>query len=87
MIVSIRVHQRGHKDQREDEKENGDDDRKAAGSGGNRGGPMMASAGLASRLFDEEGARLDGIYFCPHHPGASDPKYRTDCDCRKPRAS
>jgi D-glycero-D-manno-heptose 1,7-bisphosphate phosphatase len=31
------------------------------------------------------GARLDGIYYCPHHPSAGTPPYRQDCDCRKPR--
>ncbi|HET9314866.1 MAG TPA: HAD family hydrolase [Vicinamibacteria bacterium] len=31
------------------------------------------------------GARLDGIYYCPHHPSAGEPPYRCDCDCRKPR--
>jgi D-glycero-D-manno-heptose 1,7-bisphosphate phosphatase len=31
------------------------------------------------------GARLDGIYNCPHHPSAGEPPYRKDCDCRKPR--
>ena len=31
------------------------------------------------------GPRLDGCYFCPHHPNATLPAYRTDCDCRKPR--
>ncbi len=31
------------------------------------------------------GARLDGIYYCPHHPSVGDPPYRKDCDCRKPR--
>jgi D-glycero-D-manno-heptose 1,7-bisphosphate phosphatase len=30
-------------------------------------------------------ARLDGIYFCPHHPSAGEPPYRKDCNCRKPR--
>jgi D-glycero-D-manno-heptose 1,7-bisphosphate phosphatase len=30
-------------------------------------------------------ARLDGIYYCPHHPTAGEPPYRQDCDCRKPR--
>lgn len=30
-------------------------------------------------------ARLDGIYYCPHHPDAGQPPYRQDCDCRKPR--
>jgi D-glycero-D-manno-heptose 1,7-bisphosphate phosphatase len=31
------------------------------------------------------GARLDGIYYCPHHPTVGQPPYRQDCDCRKPR--
>jgi D-glycero-D-manno-heptose 1,7-bisphosphate phosphatase len=33
----------------------------------------------------EGGARLDGIYYCPHHPSVGEPPYRLDCDCRKPR--
>jgi D-glycero-D-manno-heptose 1,7-bisphosphate phosphatase len=32
-----------------------------------------------------EGARLDAIYYCPHHPEAAIPSYRQDCDCRKPK--
>jgi D-glycero-D-manno-heptose 1,7-bisphosphate phosphatase len=31
------------------------------------------------------GARLDAIYYCPHHPEVGDAPYRLDCDCRKPR--
>jgi D-glycero-D-manno-heptose 1,7-bisphosphate phosphatase len=31
------------------------------------------------------GARIDGIYYCPHHPSVGEPPYRQDCDCRKPR--
>jgi D-glycero-D-manno-heptose 1,7-bisphosphate phosphatase len=31
------------------------------------------------------GARLDGIYYCPHHPSVGEPPYRQTCDCRKPR--
>ena len=31
------------------------------------------------------GARLDAIYYCPHHPSVGEPPYRLDCDCRKPR--
>ena len=37
-------------------------------------------------LLVEAGApRLDGWYFCPHHPSATLPAYRGDCECRKPR--
>ncbi|HEX4609572.1 MAG TPA: HAD family hydrolase [Urbifossiella sp.] len=30
------------------------------------------------------GARVDGYYFCPHHPEGEVAEYRTRCDCRKP---
>ncbi len=36
------------------------------------------------KMLREEGARLDGIYYCPHHPTAGKSKYTTVCDCRKP---
>jgi D-glycero-D-manno-heptose 1,7-bisphosphate phosphatase len=36
-------------------------------------------------MLSEQGAHLDGIYYCPHHPTAGEPPYRRDCDCRKPR--
>lgn len=35
-------------------------------------------------LLWAEGARLDGIYFCPHHPTEGEDPYRIDCGCRKP---
>jgi len=41
-------------------------------------------ATLVSQLKDE-GAYLDGIYACTHHPTAGEPPYRMVCDCRKPR--
>jgi len=57
-------------------------------------------SGIARRIFDialldeihakiashlaESGAKLDGIYYCPHLPDAPDPRFRIDCDCRKP---
>lgn len=37
------------------------------------------------QMLADEGARLDGIYYCPHHPTAGEPPYRKDCDCRKPK--
>ncbi len=58
-------------------------------------------AGVARGYFDEHlvkaaleklgsmlgalGARLDAVYYCPHHPAAGEPPYRADCDCRKPK--
>lgn len=39
-------------------------------------------------LMDERlaagGARLDGYFFCPHHPEAAVEAYRRACRCRKP---
>ncbi|MEO6392793.1 MAG: D-glycero-beta-D-manno-heptose 1,7-bisphosphate 7-phosphatase [Pyrinomonadaceae bacterium] len=31
------------------------------------------------------GARLDGVYYCPHHPTSGAAPYVSDCDCRKPK--
>ena len=40
-------------------------------------------------LLGEEGAYLDGLYVCPHHPHGGfpgeDPALKIDCDCRKPK--
>ena len=40
-------------------------------------------------LLGREGAYLDDIYFCPHHPDKGFPeenrRYKVDCDCRKPK--
>ena len=41
-------------------------------------------ARLAAEL-GRGGARLDAVYYCPHHPSVGEPPYRQDCDCRKPR--
>lgn len=40
------------------------------------------------RMIDElerQGARLDAVYYCPHHPEIGDADYRVVCECRKPR--
>ncbi len=58
-------------------------------------------AGVAQGYFDERfvrgthalideriragRARVDGYYYCPHHPNAKLDRYRVDCDCRKPK--
>jgi len=31
------------------------------------------------------GARLDGVYACPHHPRGLAQRYAVECACRKPR--
>jgi D-glycero-D-manno-heptose 1,7-bisphosphate phosphatase len=35
--------------------------------------------------LESNGARLDAIYYCAHHPSVGEPPYRFDCDCRKPK--
>lgn len=32
-----------------------------------------------------DGARIDAVYYCPHHPEIGAVDYRETCDCRKPR--
>lgn len=39
---------------------------------------------LMKESLENEGAALDGIFFCPHHPRAEVPEYALNCDCRKP---
>ncbi len=57
-------------------------------------------SGIARGLFDEKrlaeiharlttllaarGARIDAIYYCPHHPEGIVAQYRLECPCRKP---
>lgn len=36
------------------------------------------------QLLNEQGARIDAVYYCPHHPEAGNPPYRIVCTCRKP---
>jgi D-glycero-D-manno-heptose 1,7-bisphosphate phosphatase len=38
-----------------------------------------------TRDLESEGARIDAIFYCAHHPSVGDPPYRLDCDCRKPK--
>ncbi|HEY9855022.1 MAG TPA: HAD family hydrolase [Stenomitos sp.] len=38
---------------------------------------------LTDLLFDE-GAFLDDLYYCPHLPDGTDPRYSFPCACRKP---
>jgi D,D-heptose 1,7-bisphosphate phosphatase len=41
-------------------------------------------AELTARLA-RQGAHLDAIYYCLHHPDAVNESLRVDCDCRKPK--
>jgi len=36
------------------------------------------------KTLKKEGAFMDGIYFCPHHPRGCIPEYAKACSCRKP---
>ncbi len=40
------------------------------------------------RVLKNEGAIIDAVYYCPHHPEkqyGGNLKYRIECDCRKPK--
>ena len=41
-------------------------------------------AAMTKRL-QAGGAKLDGVYVCPHHPEAKEERYRLACPCRKPK--
>ncbi|MDO8664767.1 MAG: HAD-IIIA family hydrolase [Candidatus Liptonbacteria bacterium] len=41
------------------------------------------NAVLIKRL-GKKNAKIDAIYYCPHHPNANLKKYRMKCSCRKP---
>ena len=41
-------------------------------------------AALVSKLAGHR-AKIDAIYYCPHHPDFGQPPYRSECDCRKPK--
>ena len=40
-------------------------------------------------LLGEEGAYIDALYYCPHHPDkgyeGERPEYKIECNCRKPK--
>ena len=38
-----------------------------------------------NRQLAAAGARIDGLYICPHHPEAKMEQYRQQCTCRKPK--
>ena len=46
---------------------------------------ITAVHGVLTGELEKQGARLDAIYYCAHHPTVGDEPYRFDCDCRKPK--
>lgn len=41
---------------------------------------------IRRRIEDAGGPVIARFYICPHHPRANLAAYRSDCDCRKPKA-
>ena len=37
------------------------------------------------QLLEAHSARVDGIYYCPHHPTLGVPPFNVECACRKPK--
>src|SRR5262249_16329907 len=46
---------------------------------------LPAVDGPPAAPLKDEGAHLDGVYVCPHHPTEGEPPYRMVCECRKPK--
>lgn len=38
-----------------------------------------------SRLCEAAGGKIEGYYYCPHSTHAAVERYRTECECRKPK--
>jgi D-glycero-D-manno-heptose 1,7-bisphosphate phosphatase len=36
------------------------------------------------QMLRTDGARIDAVYYCPHHPTEGKSRYTMACDCRKP---
>ena len=48
--------------------------------------PALASIHAALReMLARQGAHVDAIYYCPHHPTEAEAPFRVECGCRKPR--
>jgi D-glycero-D-manno-heptose 1,7-bisphosphate phosphatase len=45
---------------------------------------LDALHGRLAELLAEQGARLDGVYYCPHLPEGDVAEYSIECQCRKP---
>ena len=37
------------------------------------------------QVLRQAGARIDALFYCPHHPDYGNPPYRKECSCRKPK--
>ena len=46
---------------------------------------LEATTAKMHRVLAQDGARLDAVYYCLHHPEAQLPQYKSSCACRKPR--
>ena len=46
---------------------------------------VEAVHGRLRSAAEAAGARLDAIYYCPHHPSEGTAPWRAVCDCRKPK--
>ena len=49
-----------------------------------REGDLEAIHGRMRALLAEDGAEVDAIFYCPHHPEGAVPDYCVRCGCRKP---
>lgn len=41
---------------------------------------------IGQNLLQKSNVQIEKFYYCPHHPEATLPQYRVNCQCRKPKA-
>ena len=46
---------------------------------------LAAIHAVMRQKLAEQGADVDAIYYCPHHPEGLIERYSGECDCRKPK--
>jgi D-glycero-D-manno-heptose 1,7-bisphosphate phosphatase len=46
---------------------------------------VQATHALIDERMRSGGARIDGYYYCPHHPDGTVEEFSLACDCRKPK--
>jgi D,D-heptose 1,7-bisphosphate phosphatase len=46
---------------------------------------LEATTDKMHQILGAQGARLDAVYYCLHHPDAALDEFRINCNCRKPR--
>jgi D-glycero-D-manno-heptose 1,7-bisphosphate phosphatase len=47
---------------------------------------FLALSGWMKTQFERQNAKVDDVFYCPHHPTQGGTEYTIDCKCRKPKS-